>query len=94
MMRTTLSLCAAAFALAAAAPAFASDNAGCGNAPRDQWLTEDAVKATLAAQNYDVRSMKVEDGCYEAYAIDKTGARVEVYLNPVSGAVVETKVDD
>lgn len=94
MMRITLSVLTAIAALIATAPAFAGNKAACGNAPRDQWLSEDAVKASLAAQNYDVRRIKIDDGCYEADAIDKAGTWVEIDVNPVTGAIVEIEVDD
>lgn len=93
-MRTALALTALSIVLASTAPALASEEASCGNAPRDQWLSEDAIKAKAAALDYDVRSVKIEDGCYEAYAIAGNGQRVEVYLNPLTGDVVRTKADD
>ena len=36
----------------------------------------------MKAEGWDVRSIKTEDGCYEAYAIDAKGKRVEAYFNP------------
>jgi hypothetical protein len=80
----------------AAAPAYASsdEGEGCGSAPRDQWMSVDAAKAKGIAMGYEVRKVKVEDGCYELYAVDKNGARAELYMNPVSGEVVRSKDDD
>jgi hypothetical protein len=43
---------------------------------------------------YKVRQVKVEDGCYEIYAVDKNGQRIEAYFNPVTAEVVKTKIDD
>jgi hypothetical protein len=37
---------------------------------------------------------EVDDGCYEAYAIDDKGRRMEIYINPVTAAVVKMKQDD
>ena len=83
-------------AVLAAAPAYASDDEGkgCGNAPRDQWMSVDAVEAKGVAMGYEVRRVKEEDGCYELYAIDKNGAKTELYMNPVTGDVVRSKEDD
>ena len=82
----------------AAAPAYASSDGdggdSCGNAPRDQWMSVDAAKAKGIALGYEVRNVKVEDGCYELYAIDKKGARAELYMNPVTGTVVRSKDND
>jgi hypothetical protein len=52
------------------------------------------IEAKATAMGYKVRQVKIEDGCYEIYALDKDGKRVEAYLNPVTADVVETKVDD
>lgn len=78
----------------AAAPAYASDDADCGNTPRDQWMTMDAAKAKGVEMGYEVRKVEADDGCYELKVIDKNGARAELYLHPVTGAVVQPKDDD
>ncbi|MFP1633746.1 PepSY domain-containing protein [Zhengella sp. ZM62] len=94
-MRILLTALALSATAAAIQPALASDDDNrCGNAPVSQWMSEDAVKAKAAGMGYDVRSVKVDDGCYEAYAMDKQGRRVEVYFHPVSGDVVRVKQDD
>jgi hypothetical protein len=55
-MRKMLPLAALVLAVAGAAPAFADEDseANCGNAPRAQWLSEDAIKAKGLALGYDV----------------------------------------
>lgn len=91
-MRTVQFLSILALTAAASLPALAEgDDASCGNASRDQWMSEDAVKAKAAELGYEVRKVKEEDGCYEVYGIDKNGAKAEIYLNPVTGEVVKTK---
>lgn len=74
---------ALAVALGAAAPfaAPAAASEGC-NVPRDQWQPEDALRQQLEAQGWQVRRVKVDDGCYEVYATDKDGKRREVYFDP------------
>jgi hypothetical protein len=52
------------------------------------------VQAKAEGMGYKVRQVKIEDGCYEIYAIDKDGNRVEAYLNPVTAEIVKTKIDD
>ena len=97
-MKKLLIVTATAMTMALAAPALASsddyekgdDDAKC--ITTGEWMTEDAAKAKMTALGYDIRRVKREDGCYELYAIDKKGARVEIYMNPVTGAVVKTKV--
>jgi hypothetical protein len=92
-MQKMLPLAALALALAGAAPAFAEEEqASCGNAPRSQWLSEDAIKAKGLALGYDVGSVKVEGGCYELQATDK--AKPKLYLHPVTGEVVKLEDRD
>ncbi len=82
---------AALILAAAAAPALAGGTASCGAAPREQWLSEEAIKAKGVAMGYEVRSVKTENGCYELYAVDKSGAKFELFLNPVTGELVNRK---
>lgn len=75
-------------------PALADSDAGCGDTPRDQWMSEDAVSAQLRTAGYEVRRVKTEDACYEAYVVDSKGARLEVKINPATGEIVDTEGDD
>ena len=93
-MQNKLPLIAILFALAAAAPARAEEDQSCGAAPKAEWLTEEAIRAKGVALGYEVRRVKVEDGCYELYGVDKNGARAEIYLHPVTGEIVDRKSDD
>ncbi len=61
----------------------------CTDAPRDKWLPQQDVKASLEKQGYNVKRLKVDDGCYEAYVTGKDGKKLELKINPVDGAVVE-----
>lgn len=65
--------------------------ADCGTAPQSEWMSEADISAKGVELGYDVRSVKVEEGCYEIYGIAKDGAKVEVLLNPVSAEVVSVK---
>ena len=94
-MRKMLQLSAIVLAMGAAAPAFAEEgSASCGNAPREKWMSEEAIKAKGTEMGYEVRRVKAEDGCYELYVIDKNGAKAELYFNPVTGERVNGKEDD
>ncbi|MXN63621.1 PepSY domain-containing protein [Stappia sp. GBMRC 2046] len=64
------------------------------NAPRDQWLSIPQVTEKYKAEGYDVRQVKVEDGAYEIYAIDKDGHRIEAYVHPVTGEMLKSDRDD
>jgi hypothetical protein len=82
-----------ALVFATVTPALADDDANCGDTPRDQWMSEASIKAKAAELGYDVRRVKEEDGCYEVRGFDKNGAKVEIYMNPATGAVVKTGSD-
>jgi hypothetical protein len=86
-MRMIIPTLAMLAGLAIAGPALA-ESESCGDAPKSQWLSEQAIKDKALAQGLDVRQVKVEGSCYEIKAIDKSGARVERVVNPVTGEVV------
>jgi hypothetical protein len=86
MLTATLLLCGT---LAPAVPAFAEGNeAACTEEPASKWISEDAAKTAATGTGLDVRDIKIENSCYEIYALDKDGNRVQVVMNPVTGEVV------
>ena len=88
-MRKLLTLLCLGATLGAASPLMASEDGRCGNTPRDKWLSEAAIKSKIGELGYEVRKIEVEKGCYEVKATDKNGAKVELYLDPASGDIVE-----
>lgn len=74
-------------------PTLASDNL-CGNETQDSWMTKETLKMKATEMGYDVRRIKVEDDCYEAYVIDLNGRKAEIYFHPVTAEVVKTKIED
>tara|TARA_R110002020_G_scaffold34066_29_gene103892 strand:- start:56223 stop:56495 length:273 start_codon:yes stop_codon:yes gene_type:complete len=88
----TLFVTATLLTVVAPAAAFASQN--CPDVPRDQWMSDTSITEKAKGMGYDVRSIKAENGCFEAYALDKTGKRVEVYFNPGTGDVVKVSGED
>jgi hypothetical protein len=38
----------------------------------------------LKEKGWQVRNIKVDSGCYEVFAIDDKGERVEAYFHPVT----------
>ncbi|MBI1386019.1 MAG: PepSY domain-containing protein [Rhizobiales bacterium] len=91
---TRLAVIAIATTIAGAAPAAASDDDDCPRTSRAEWRSADDVKAALEAQGYSVVRVKVDDGCYEAYARDRQGARREVNVHPVTMEIISSEVDD
>jgi len=66
-------------AVAMATPALAAG--GCSTAPESQWQPQSKLESDLQASGMTVRQIKVENGCYEVYAIDKDGKRVNLAYN-------------
>ncbi len=92
-MKTCQFACAALVTILAAGPALAEESVSCGNAPQSEWLSTDAFKEKVAAKGYDVKNIKVENGCFEVYAL-KDGKRVVTFMNPVTAEVVQASTDD
>lgn len=60
--------------------------------PKDKWMPEAQFKKGLEDQGYKIKTFKVSGGqCYEIYGFDKAGKKVEIYFDPVTAAVLETK---
>jgi hypothetical protein len=64
------------------------------NVPMADWQPREALQLKLEGDGWKVRSIKSEDGCYEAYALDDTGEKVEAYFDPKSFAMVDMKIED
>ena len=81
--------------LALAAAALVSSSALAGptcTAPKDKWMKEADFKAKVEAQGYKIKNFKVTKGeCYEIYGFDKAGKKVEIYFDPATAAVLESK---
>jgi len=86
-----LVLAATLFSALAAGIAHAEDESTKCDVPKDKWMTEDAMKAKAKELGLDVRKIKVENGCYEVYAIDAKGKKVEQIFNPETGVQVGTE---
>jgi hypothetical protein len=70
-------------------PLAAHANPTCTTEPKAKWMSEQAIKAKIAALGYQkIRSFKVTESCYEIYGSNKDNKLVEVYFNPVTGDIV------
>jgi hypothetical protein len=82
MKRLSVAVAAAAL-FAAVMPVSATGLATCNSGPESGWKPQDALKEQLAGKGWKVRRIKVDGGCYEVYAINEKGERVEFYFHPV-----------
>ena len=83
-------LAAATLALAGGA-AQATGLATCDSGPKTGWQPQAKLEAQLKEQGWQVRRVKEDGGCYEVYALDDKGKKVEAYFHPVTLAPVPTK---
>ncbi len=60
----------------------------CTSAPESQWLPLEVLMAKVEAQGYTVQKGKIKAACGEIYALDKNGARTELFVDPSSGQIV------
>lgn len=64
------------------------------NVPMNEWQPREKLQQQLESQGWKVRRIKTDDGCYEAYAIDENGKRVEAYFDPKTFKMMRRKSDD
>ena len=83
----------AALATAASA-AQATGLATCDSGPRERWQPQEKLEAALKAKGWNVRRIKEDGGCYEVYALDEKGSRVEAYFHPRTFAPVPKGAKD
>jgi hypothetical protein len=83
----------AVFAAFSASPAFAASYSGtCTTAAKETWMTEAAAQAKITEAGYTVTSIKTTrtGNCYEAYVMDKTGKKMELFLDPTTAKIVHS----
>ena len=88
-MKTTA--LAVLFALATlGTSAQATGLATCDSGPTSGWQPQSKLESDLKAKGWQIRRIKVDGGCYEVYAMNDKGQRVEAYFHPVTLAPVPT----
>ncbi len=91
-MRTTFTATAAAVAaLLLAGAAQATGLATCDSGPKTGWQPTAKLEQSLKDKGWTVRKIKEDGGCYEVYALDDKGKKMEVYFHPVTLEPVPTK---
>lgn len=77
--------------LLAAAQASATGLATCDSGPQEGWQPQAKLEKQLTDKGWQVRKIKVDGGCYEVYALNEKGERVEAYFHPKTLAAVPTR---
>jgi hypothetical protein len=78
-------------ALLIATQSLATGLATCDSGPQETWQPQSALEKQLKDKGWQIRRIKVDGGCYEVYAIDEKGQKVEAYFHPKTLAPVPTK---
>tara|TARA_R110002072_G_scaffold241713_2_gene400578 strand:- start:333 stop:611 length:279 start_codon:yes stop_codon:yes gene_type:complete len=92
-MKRTLLTTALVLGIMGAGTAFASDDDSC-DVKMVDWQPVEALQQKLEADGWKVNRIKTDDGCYEVYAIDDKGRRIEAYFNPKSFDMVKMEIED
>jgi hypothetical protein len=88
--RELFSLLTLGGALLLSAGANATGLATCESGNREAWQTQEKLTAALKDKGWQVRRIKEDGGCYEVYALNEKGERVEAYFHPRTLAPVPT----
>lgn len=86
-----LSAAALATALLGAGTAAAGERC---DVPMADWQPREALQQKLAAEGWQVKRIKTDDGCYEVKAVDPQGRRIEAKFDPRSLATVKHEIED
>lgn len=74
----------ATLAVLATSSAHATGLYSCNSGDRSSWQTVDALESKMLEDGWQVRRIKEDGGCYEAYGTTPEGDRVEAYFHPVT----------
>jgi hypothetical protein len=88
-MRKIVILTVAAVALGAATAEAGSLGKPCTSAPESQWLPIAQLQAKVEAQGYKVQKAKLKNACGELYTLDKNGSRIELFVDPTNGQIID-----
>lgn len=78
-------------AVLVSAQTLATGLATCDAGPQDTWQSQSKLEEILKGKGWTVRRIKIDGGCYEVYALDEKGERVEAYFHPGTLERVPTK---
>ncbi len=77
--------------LFASGAANATGLATCDSGPKSGWQPQEKLEKMLSERGWKILRIKEDGGCYEVYALNEKGERVEAYFHPVTLAPVPTK---
>ncbi len=75
----------------AVSPVMAGDDC---DVPVERWQTREAVTRMAGEKNWDLKRIKIDDGCYEVRGTDAQGRTFKAKLDPETLEVVKIKYRD
>lgn len=81
----------AVFALQTSDQSIATGLATCDSGAQETWQPQSKLEKMLTDKGWQVRRIKIDGGCYEVYALNEKGERVEAYFHPQTLEPVPTK---
>lgn len=73
----------------AASSAAAHGDVKCTSRPKSEWRPHTELQQKLVAEGWVIRRMEATAYCYEVYAKDPQGKRIEAFFDPVTFKRVE-----
>ena len=89
-MKAAALISAGVFSLLATSLSLATGLATCDSGPRETWQAQEKLEKILVDRGWKIRRIKEDGGCYEVYAFDEKGERVEAYFHPKTLDLVPT----
>jgi hypothetical protein len=68
--------------LLACGSAFAHGNVQCPQYAKTEWQAQDLLKQKLLTEGWQVRRIEATKTCYEVYAKDAQGKKIEAFFDP------------
>ncbi len=62
--------------------------------PMSKWQSREAVRNMARDQGWEVRRIKIDDGCYEIKGYDASGREIEAKIDPATLQVVDFEYED
>ena len=75
----------------AVTPTWSSDDC---DAPVNRWQTREALQQWATAQGWQVKRLKIDDGCYEIRGTDAQGHGFKAKIDPETLKVLKIKQDE
>ena len=57
--------------------------------PMSKWQSREAVRSMARDQGWEVRRLKIDDGCYQIKGYDASGREIEAKIDPATLQVVD-----